>query len=84
MLFRNAIEFTQMTFCLVLLNFDPVDILAVLHESFVVIDPLILKLQNVKHIVRRKQIDIHDAVQMKLTRHDEHQCFRLEHLESFS
>ena len=47
MLLWNAIELSQVTLDLVLKIFDAIDVLAILHERFVVINPLMLKLRNV-------------------------------------
>ena len=44
MLLRNTIEFTQMTLGLVSKILNSVDVFAVLHERFVVIDPLVFEL----------------------------------------
>ena len=44
MILRNAVELTQVTLRLVPKVFDPVDVFAVLHERFIVINPFMFKL----------------------------------------
>ena len=62
MLFRNAVEFTQMTFGLTPEVPNPVDVVLPICKTSTVIDAQVVKLANIQYIVGTVAISINHAV----------------------
>ena len=63
-LFRDAIEAAQVTFGLVPEILDAIDMVAVLHEGFRVIDPHMAELGNIKGVIAGKAVRVDNAIRL--------------------
>ena len=77
MLFRNAVEFTQMTFGLTPEVLNPVNVVLPVCKTGAVIDAQVVKLANIQYIVGTMAISINHAVRPYLFPDNRQQGSRL-------
>jgi hypothetical protein len=59
---RNTVEFAQVALCLVPEILDSVDVIMGIREEFGVVDPKMLEVRNIQHIVGLPAVRIDNAV----------------------
>ncbi len=69
----STVEFARMVLGLVAKILDPVDVVLLVCEEFRVIDPEVLEIGNIQHIVTPPEIGIDNAVRHDLAFHNWHQ-----------
>jgi len=69
-LLRDAVIASQMPLCLVPKVLDAVDMIPVLGEQFGMVDPDVLELGNVQHVIGPKAIGVDDGVRPYLVSYD--------------
>ena len=75
-LLRDAVIASQMPLCLVPKVLDAVDMIPVLGEQFGMVDPDVLELGNVQHVIGPKAIGVDDGVRPYLVSYDGEKRFR--------
>ena len=66
----NSVEFAHVAFRLVPEVLDPIDMVLLVCKQFRVIDPKVVKVRDIQHIVAAPTIRIDDAVRNDLAFHD--------------
>ena len=66
MLFRNAVELTQMTFCLIPKVLYPIDVVLPFGKVCAVVDAEMVKFAHVQYVIALIAICINDAVRLYL------------------
>ena len=69
-LLRDAVIASQMPLCLVPKILDAVDVVAVFGKQFRMVDPNVLELGDVQHIIGSKAIGVDDGVRPHLASYD--------------
>ena len=59
---RNTVEFAHVALGLVPKILDPVDVILLVCKEFGVVDPKVMKIRYVQHIVTAPAIGIYDAI----------------------
>jgi len=68
-----TVELPHVSFRLVPEILNTVDVIDPVSEHFAVVDPIVLKLGNIQHVVVVKTVGVYDAVREDLLLHDRHQ-----------
>ena len=76
MLCGNTIKFSHMPFGLIPKVLNPIDVILFVSKQFWVIDPVVLKLRHIQHVIRTVVIGVHNAVWFNLFLYYTYQCFR--------
>ena len=69
----NTVEFAHMALGLVPEILDAVDVILLVGEQFRMVDPEVMKVRHVEHIVPSPAVRVDDAVRHDLARHDREQ-----------
>ena len=77
MLFGNAVELAQMTFCLIPKALYPIDVVCLSAKVCAVVDAQVAKLTDIRHIIALITICINDAVRLYLLTDNRQQGGRL-------
>ena len=72
--FHHAIKFTQIAIGLVPKMLDSIDTIFSIRKSFVMTDPVLLEITNIKNITTTPYIKIDDAIGQNFTSHYGNQC----------
>ena len=72
----DTVEFAHMALRLVPEILNPVDVILLVGEQLRVVDPEVMEVRHIKHVVAPPTVRIDDAVRHDLARHDREQSCR--------
>ena len=73
MLFGNTVKFTHMTLGLVPEVLNAIDVIVAISEKLGIVDPKVVKVQHIQHIIASPTVGVNDAIRDHLALYDRNQ-----------